>query len=116
MTVLPLVLGGAAGAVLRYLLAALLPPGRLPWATLAANGAASAGLGALTAAGPRLPGWLLLLAATGVCGALSTWSTLGYELFALLRERRVAAALLLGTAHLGLGCGAVLLAAAAAAG
>lgn len=70
--VLAVGVGGAVGSVVRHLLASA------PWGAmrgvLAANTVGSAGLGAVVALGSS-PVMVLLLG-TGLCGALTTWSTL----------------------------------------
>ncbi|MGH3658129.1 MAG: fluoride efflux transporter FluC [Micromonosporaceae bacterium] len=80
-------LGGAIGAPLRYLtdqtLAVRLGPG-FPWGTLLVNVVASLVLGVLTGAATALPGWVSPLVGTGLAGALSTYSTFGYETVRLL--------------------------------
>jgi len=78
------VAGAAVGAPLRYLtdrwVQARLGPA-LPWGTFTVNVAGCLVLGALTgaagagAASPQLQ----LLLGTGLCGALTTYSTFGYE-------------------------------------
>lgn len=80
MTVLFVALGAALGAPARYLIDRLLQ-GRhnsvFPWGTFAANLAGCWLLGFLAAlpAGTGLAGF----AGTGFCGALTTYSTFGYE-------------------------------------
>jgi fluoride exporter len=91
--------GGAAGAVVRHLLAVG------PWGALrgilAANTAGAAALGAIVA---RVDDpLLLLLLGTGVCGALTTWSTLAVQTTDLARRGAWRAAAYLGlTVALGL--------------
>ncbi|MBG0821945.1 CrcB family protein [Planomonospora sp. ID91781] len=105
MSVLLVALGGAAGAALRHLAASRSGP-RFPWGILAANTAASFLLGLLAAgaAAGRLPGWALTLGGAGFCGALSTYSTLAYDVLRLAEagERRLAAANLALTLAAGL--------------
>jgi len=104
VTVLLVAAGAAVGAPLRYLvdraLAALLRS-VFPWGTLAVNVVGSFVLGVL-AAGQR-GSWLWPLVATGFCGALTTYSTLGYETVTLLRGGSwlLAALNAVGTAVLG---------------
>lgn len=90
MTVLLVALGAALGAPLRYLTDRAVQTRHdtfFPWGTLAVNGAASLLFGVLAgAAGAVSPAWDALLA-TGFCGALSTFSTFGYETFRLAEER-----------------------------
>ncbi|MGC4806922.1 fluoride efflux transporter CrcB [Micromonospora sp. DT233] len=87
MTVLLIVLGAAVGAPLRYLTDRAVQARHaspLPWGTLTVNVSGSLLLGALVAApvGPTL-GALL---GTGFCGALTTYSTFGYETLRLARD------------------------------
>ncbi|GAA3467802.1 fluoride efflux transporter CrcB [Nonomuraea roseola] len=80
-------LGAAVGAPLRYLVDRLVQSryGTLfPWGTLTVNVAGSAVLGFLVAFAAS-PG-VMALAGTGFCGALTTWSTLGYETVRLAEE------------------------------
>ncbi|MFC0096949.1 fluoride efflux transporter FluC [Micromonospora marina] len=93
MTVLLIALGAAIGAPLRYLTDRAVQSRHaapFPWGTLTVNVAGSLLLGGLLAApvDPRVTA----LVGTGFCGALTTWSTLGYETLRLARtgERRVA--------------------------
>lgn len=96
--------GGAVGAVVRHLLASA------PWGPLrgilVANVAGSAALGALVAVVDSPV--LLLLLGTGLCGALTTWSTLAVQTTELGGDApgRAAAYLVLS---LVLGLGAALL-------
>jgi CrcB protein len=90
--------GGAIGALARAGLGEALPhrPGQWPWATFAVN-----------LAGAFILGWLLtrlaertapsrywrLLAGTGFCGALTTFSTFQIETFQFVRDGDAALAL-----------------------
>lgn len=104
MTVLAVLVGGALGAPLRYLTDLWVQSRHdsvLPWGTFAANAVGSAVLGLTagalaTASGPD---WVLPLVGVGFCGALTTFSTFGYETMRLLEEGSVGAAALnsLGT-------------------
>lgn len=81
------VLGAAVGAPLRYLVDRLVQArhGTLfPWGTLTVNVSGSALLGFLAA----LPadGGVMALAGVGFCGALTTYSTLGYETVRLAEQ------------------------------
>lgn len=78
-------LGGATGALLRVGLAEAAPtsPGHWPWATFAVNIAGALMLGYfVTRLQERLPVSTLRrpLLATGLCGALTTFSTVQIEL------------------------------------
>ena len=89
MTLLLVFVGGAIGAPLRYLtdraIAARLDP-VFPWGTFTVNVAASLLLGVLTGAATSLLGWLPPLLGTGLAGALSTYSTFGYETVRLIQS------------------------------
>jgi fluoride exporter len=95
MTVLWVAFGAAVGAPLRYLVDRGIRRYRdttFPWGTLAVNLAASLVLGALVGAGTHVSGAVTALAGTGFCGALSTYSTFGYENQQLtIRDKRAVA-------------------------
>ncbi|MEV6037384.1 fluoride efflux transporter CrcB [Nonomuraea sp. NPDC052116] len=87
MTVLLIVLGAALGAPLRYLADRAVQARHdtvFPWGTLTVNVFGSALLGFLAA----LPaaGGVMALLGTGFCGALTTYSTFGYETVRLVEE------------------------------
>lgn len=109
MIALLVVLGAAVGAPLRYavdrMVQARYGP---PWGTFAVNMAGSLVLGVVigAAASPEVTA----LVGTGFCGALTTYSTFGYETVALGKGGRRGAAVLnavgsvvLGLAAAGLG-------------
>lgn len=87
MTVVFVALGAALGAPARYLADRLLQ-GRhnsaFPWGTFAVNVAGSGLLGFLAALPAR--SGLMSLAGTGFCGALTTYSTFGYETIRLAQR------------------------------
>jgi CrcB protein len=103
-------LGGAAGAVARYLVSvvalAWLGPG-FPWGTLAVNVAGSAAIG--LAAGAGLEGSARLLVVTGFLGGFTTFSAFSLET-GLLFERHPALAALYVVASVLLGLAAFALA------
>ncbi len=72
-------LGAAVGAPARYVIDRLVQR-RLgpPWGTVAVNVAGSFVLGGLVVLTGSRGGWHVLLG-TGLCGALTTWSTFAYE-------------------------------------
>jgi CrcB protein len=86
-------LGGAIGALARYGLAQALPhhSGTWPWATFAVNVAGALALGYLTTRlQERLPpsAYRRPLLGTGLCGALTTFSTMQVELLQMLDAGR----------------------------
>jgi len=91
MTVVLVVLGAVIGAPTRYL-ADLMVQSRhdsvFPWGTFVVNVMGSFVLGAVAAAVAvqGAPTWVLTLVGTGFCGALTTFSTFGYETVRLLEE------------------------------
>ena len=103
--------GGAVGTLARYGLARAwsTPADGWPWATLIANLAGSLVLGLLLAAlavrGDDTGGRrrLRLLLGTGFCGGLTTYSTFAVECAELLRDGRVARALVYAAVSVGLG-------------
>lgn len=110
MTLLLVLVGGAVGAPLRYLADSWLSrrtDGVFPWGTFAVNVAGSFALGLIAASAP---GWLVALGGVGVCGALTTFSTFGFETVRLVEKGRpgpallnVAGSLVLGLAAAALG-------------
>ena len=87
MTPLLVALGAALGAPLRYLVDRFVQSRHdsvFPWGTFAVNVAGSFVLGA---AAVVLRGAWLALVGTGFCGALTTYSTFGYESVRLVQER-----------------------------
>lgn len=99
MAWLAVAIGGAAGAVLRYAATGwvqALTGSVFPWGTLAVNVAGSLALGAIMHLATErflVPLELRLLLATGLCGALTTFSTFAYETLALLQANDWAGAL-----------------------
>jgi CrcB protein len=83
--------GGAIGAPARYLTDLAIQARHdslLPWGTVTVNVVGSLVLGVTAAlvAHAGLPGGVLVLVGTGICGALTTFSTFGYETVRLIRD------------------------------
>ncbi|MFC5753096.1 fluoride efflux transporter FluC [Actinomadura rugatobispora] len=108
MTVLLVAVGAALGAPLRYLVDRAVQARHdtvFPWGTFIVNAAGSGLLGFLAAALPSGHG-LTALAGTGFCGALTTYSTFGYETLRLAEEGARMFALLNAAASIAAGLGA----------
>ncbi|WP_017586408.1 fluoride efflux transporter CrcB [Nocardiopsis ganjiahuensis] len=106
MSALLVALGAAVGAPVRFLVDLELKHrlgAAFPWATLLVNTVGSLILGALMAL-PLSPGATALLG-TGLCGALTTYSTFAYETVQLTRAGSRGRALLYVLANLCLGLG-----------
>lgn len=114
MVPLMVVLGAVVGAPARYLTDRLVQSRHttgFPWGTFAVNAVGSFVLGLVT--GAAADPWVLALVGTGFCGALTTYSTFGWETVHLSRPLAVANAVGsvlagLGAAGLGLAVGAAL--------
>ncbi len=111
MTVLLLALGAAVGAPLRYLVDRAVQRRHdsvFPWGTFAVNVTGSFILGVLVrgASAGAVPGSLVALLGTGLCGALTTYSTFGYETVRLLEDRARSYAVLNAAASVVAGLGA----------
>ncbi|WP_433592909.1 fluoride efflux transporter CrcB [Nocardia sp. CA-145437] len=110
MTGLLVILGAMVGAPVRYLTDRAIQTRHdsvFPWGTLTVNLAGCLILGALTGAATSSPTFALL--GTGFCGALTTYSTFGYETIRLTEERSYLYAALNVTVSLVAGLGAALL-------
>ncbi len=112
MTVLLVLLGGAVGAPSRYLIDRYVQQrhdGVFPWGTLTVNLIGCLILGVLTGAAHHLPAPVVTLAGTGFCGALTTFSTFGFETTRLLEEGSLLEAGLNAVVSLVLGLGVAVL-------
>jgi len=111
MTVLLVVFGAAVGAPLRYLADRAVQARHdsvFPWGTFTVNVAGSFVLGVLVrgASVHAVPGGMVSLLGTGLCGALTTYSTFGYETIRLLEDRSRQYAVLNAAASVVAGLGA----------
>jgi CrcB protein len=91
LTVLLVALGAAVGAPLRYLVDRAVQARHdsvFPWGTFAVNIAGSFILGLLIrgATAQAVPSAATALLGTGLCGALTTYSTFGYETVRLVED------------------------------
>ena len=91
MTLLLVAAGAFVGAPARYLTDLLVQSRHdsvMPWGTLMVNAIGSAVLGAVagTASAAGGPAWVPVVVGTGFCGALTTFSTFGFETIRLAEE------------------------------
>jgi CrcB protein len=92
MTVLLVLVGGAVGAPVRYLVDVVVQSRHgslMPWGTLVVNALGSLALGVTAGAVDATggPAWVLALVGTGFCGALTTFSTFSFETLRLVQQR-----------------------------
>lgn len=90
MIPLMIAIGAAVGAPARYLTDRAIQSRHetvFPWGTLTVNLIASLILGAATGMAGHLSAEAVALIGTGLCGALSTFSTFSYETMQLARDR-----------------------------
>jgi fluoride exporter len=111
VTAVLVMLGAAVGAPLRYLADRAVQARHdsvFPWGTFTVNIAGSFVLGVLIrgVALHAVPGSVNALLGTGLCGALTTYSTFGFETVRLLEERARTYAVLNVAASIVAGLGA----------
>ena len=114
MTLLLVLAGGVIGAPLRYLTDLLVQSRHdslFPWGTFTVNVSGSLVLGAVLGAASTgaLPAAAVTFIGTGICGALTTFSTFGFETVRLLEEGSIstAAANAVGSLAAGLAAGSL---------
>ena len=111
MTVLLVAFGAAIGAPLRYLVDRTVQAHHdsvFPWGTFAVNTTGSFILGLLVSGttAHAVPSSVVALLGTGLCGALTTYSTFGYETIRLLEDHSRPYAVLNAVASVVAGLGA----------
>ena len=109
MSLLLVLLGGAVGAPTRYLTDVAvqrLHRSAFPWGTWMVNIIGSFVLGLVLSSAPS---WAVSLLGTGFCGALTTFSTFGYETVRLAEEGETTPALAYVVGSLGVGLAAAAL-------
>ena len=104
MIVVATLLAGAAGAVLRWLVSRAFAGQRFPWAVLVVNVVGSALGGVVVGLAVDDAARLILL--TGLCGGLTTFSTLSVETVQLVLEKKTGTAALSIGLNLAVGIGA----------
>lgn len=110
MTWVLVIIGGAAGASLRYLTDRAVQSRHdslFPWGTFCANMIGCLVLGLL--AGATAAGAVQALVGTGLCGALTTYSTFSYETMRLAEKGARFLALANALASIAAGLGALVL-------
>ncbi len=80
-------IGGAVGAGIRWLVLENTTTQIFPWPTLLINLLGCATLGVLI--GKKLDKKTLLMLGTGLCGGLTTFSTLSFEVAVLFRDNEI---------------------------
>lgn len=98
MTLLLVIVGGFVGAPLRYVVDQRVRSwhgSAMPWGTFTVNVVGSLVLGAVVSASGAAgwPSWVATVVGTGFCGALTTFSTFGFETVRLVEEGAVVTAL-----------------------
>lgn len=111
MNFLLVALGAAIGAPLRYVVDRAVQARHdslFPWGTFAVNVTGSLILGVLIggATAGAVPGNVMALLGTGLCGALTTYSTFGFETVRLLEDHARFYAVLNAAASIVAGLGA----------
>lgn len=89
MTAVLVLAGAMIGAPLRYLVDRAVQARHdslFPWGTFLVNVAGCLIFGALTGGGSALPSTVMASVGVGFCGALTTYSTFGFETLRLLEE------------------------------
>jgi fluoride exporter len=117
MSFLFVALGAAVGAPLRYLVDRAVQARHdslFPWGTFVVNMAGSLILGFLVGGATAAHGVLMALLGTGLCGALTTYSTFGFETVRLIEDGAVFYSLLNVAASVIAGLGAAFVGAAVA--
>ena len=104
-------IGGALGAMLRYLISMLPVKSEFPLLTLVTNVIGAFAIGVIVALARKfnMPDNVVLLLKTGVCGGFTTFSTFSLEAYNLMDKGRVGLGLLYAVLSLVLCIAAVFL-------
>ena len=111
-------IGGALGAILRYLISLIPVRSEFPVLTLATNVIGAFAIGYIVALSKKynLPNYVVLMLKTGVCGGFTTFSTFSLEACRLFESEKIVMGITYAGLSLALCIAAVLLGEAAAAG
>jgi CrcB protein len=112
VTLLLVALGAGVGAPARYLIDRAIQARHdsvFPWGTFVANAVGSFLLGLLATTALNTSSQVLALFGTGLCGALTTYSTFGYETLRLIQQRARLLGILNAAASIVAGFGAAYL-------
>ena len=93
-------IGGAIGAILRYLISLIPVKSDFPILTLVTNVIGAFAIGCIVALAKKynMPKNVVLMLKTGVCGGFTTFSTFSLEAYNLFEGRKIG----MGTAYAGL--------------
>ena len=104
-------IGGAIGAILRYLISLIPMKSDFPILTLVTNVIGAFAIGCIVALSKKynMPNNVVLMLKTGVCGGFTTFSTFSLEAYNLFESRKIGMGIAYAGLSLVLCIGAVLL-------